>query len=84
MAVSVAGKTSGTLQALRCIYCWFVHSETPFHARWGTPESHLTLLFGSAHSNSLDTRTSPKVFTLDGYGEVGGTRPHRSVHEGDR
>ncbi|KAL1529101.1 hypothetical protein AB1Y20_000061 [Prymnesium parvum] len=55
--------------ALRCAYCWIVHAQLPFHARWGDPADLSSLMFGPAAPDGVKDRSSPLVFTLDGYGE---------------
>lgn len=59
---------------IRCVYCIVAQGEPPWRARWGAPDGALSLLLAAPappappHDRG-DTRASPCVFSLDGYGE---------------
>jgi len=55
---------------IRCVYCLAAHGEPPWRARWGAPDGALSLLLAApAPHDRGDARASPRVFSLDGYGE---------------
>ena len=59
--------------ALRCIVCLCRWGQSPWHARWGAPRGALSLLLDAPSdgdgAGALDPRASPRVYSLDGYGE---------------
>ena len=64
---------------VRSIVCLWRYGEPPWRARWGAPRGPLALLLGEptqpgdAHARAAaplpDPRASPRMFSLDGYGE---------------
>jgi hypothetical protein len=61
-------------QLLRCAVSWQAFGQSPWVARWGAPDDALSLLFGAPLDHEanaeISTRSSPRIFTLDGHGEV--------------